>query len=122
MEDYDNIDVPWLVESICRRPTWFTATGSLSEVLCYLSGVYAGMLAPGASPEQRERARKVWYGFLGKTPGLLWPPMGEWHELEQALRADFADDAAALAQLAERYRAYRRRLEGKDIDQKQEGM
>jgi hypothetical protein len=42
--------------------------------------------------------------------------LGEWHELHQALRADFTDDAAALAHLAETYRAYRRRLEGKDID------
>jgi hypothetical protein len=117
MESYDNLDVPWLVEAVCRRPTWFTATGSLSEVLCYLSGVYVGMISHGASPEQRERAVEAWYTFLGKTPSLLWPPMGEWRELEQALRADFPDDTAALAHLAERYRAYRRRLEGKDIDQ-----
>jgi hypothetical protein len=59
----------------------------------------------------------MWYAFLGKTPGLLWPPMGEWHELEQTLRADFPDDAAALAHLAERERVERRRLEGKDSGQ-----
>jgi hypothetical protein len=117
MEGYDNLDVPWLVESVCRRPTWFTPTGLLSEVLCYLSSVYAGMIAPGAGPEQRKHAMEAWYGFLGKTPGLPWPPMGEWHELEQALRADFTDDTAAVAHLAERYRAYRRRLEGKDSGQ-----
>jgi hypothetical protein len=49
---------------------------------------------------------------------IRWPArQGEWHALEQALRAAFADDAAALAHLAELYRAYRRQLEGKDSDQ-----
>jgi hypothetical protein len=93
-----------LVDSVCRRPRWFTMNGAFAEAVAFLNGCY---FSPGTGPEEKTRAAE-WYGFvewLTERLQVVHPVQTEGVRpaiyFFDRIRSECPDDETALARLAD---------------------